>query len=141
MLGDHLLSAVHFKHNDTYAWCNKNNSALWSEFCSSQNNQSSACDEYDSYFMDNDLRVLPGIPGFASGVISGTIPYQFFDRCDKTFESVKMKCFQTTLARILCRKKKLCLVSSVKKIEKLYKIYRQLFSYYWQFISRQSPEL
>lgn len=72
MLGDHLLSAVHYNiKNYTHVeqWCSKNEtSPLWMEFCKSVNDTND-CD----YFHDSDLKVFPGIPGFASGVMHGKI--------------------------------------------------------------------
>ena len=53
--------------NSTHHWCSKNETGdIYARYCT--DNGTTVC---DSYFTDNEVRYIPGIPGMASGVIKG----------------------------------------------------------------------
>jgi len=71
MLGERLLSLPDDMggFSSPYSWCNNNVTGdLWHRYCTNTSEVAdmSSC---DSYFIENEARVLDGIPGMASGVI------------------------------------------------------------------------
>ena len=67
MLGERLLSLEAITVNGT-VMCNKNTSGPLTHHYCSEVNSTTVC---DPYFLQNEVRYIPGIPGVASGIMKG----------------------------------------------------------------------
>ncbi|XP_067651390.1 solute carrier family 12 member 6-like [Haliotis asinina] len=65
MLGDHILPYSKVVMNGTMMCIKNETGPLFNMFCTEVNSSYTSC---DPYFLNNDVRVVPGIPGITSGV-------------------------------------------------------------------------
>ena len=76
MLGDRLLTSEAFGNDINYCMNNKTSGPIFELWCPGDENGTRTC---DPYFLDNDVKKVPGIPGLTSGHFTSMLNTMFFN--------------------------------------------------------------
>ena len=92
MLGDSLLMYPHEGTSDNISvWCSKDETtgALWQRYCTRSDNGTGVCDDH---FLNDNISIIAGIPGMASGILKGTqTPFFIYYKIFTTTVTVTMR--------------------------------------------------